>query len=102
MNCHRQADGYRLNEDATQDIKRIQAIWLDLRTRFGSDGDFLCGQFGIVDAMFAPVCIRFESYGVALDENARNYVKAIYQLPAMQCWLSEAKLEPPKSTSGVT
>ena len=102
MNCHRQANESRWNEDTTQDIKRIQAIWLDLRTRFGSDGNFLCGKFGIVDAMFAPVCIRFESYSIALDENARNYVNAIYQLPAMQRWLSEAMLEPPKSTSGLT
>ncbi len=102
MNCHRQANESRWNEHTTQDIKRIQAIWLDLRTRFGSDGDFLCGKFGIVDAMFAPVCIRFESYSIALDENARNYVNAIYQLPAMQRWLSEAMLEPPKSTSGLT
>jgi len=100
MQCHREANGYRWNEDAEQDIKRIQAIWLDLRTRFGSDRDFLCGEFGIVDAMFAPVCIRFETYGVALDKNARQYVNAIYQLPAMQAWLSEAKLEPPKPATG--
>jgi len=100
MNCHRQADDYRWKEDADQDVARIQAIWLDMRKRFGSAGDFLCGEFGIVDAMFAPVCVRFKAYGVAMDENTRQYVNAIYQLPAMQTWLSEAKLEPPKPSKG--
>ncbi len=100
MNCHRRADDYRWNEDADRDIARIQALWLDLRTRFGSDGDFLCGEFGIVDAMFAPVCVRFKAYGVAMDENTRSYVEAIYRLPAMQSWLSEAEREPPKPSKG--
>jgi len=53
-----------------------------------------------VDAMFAPVCVRFKAYGVAMDQNTRQYVNAIYQLPAMQTWLSEAKLEPPKPSKG--
>ena len=46
--------------------------------------------------MFAPVCIRFKAYGVRMDENASRYVDSIYQIPAMQAWLAEAKLEPPK------
>ncbi|MEO8001493.1 MAG: glutathione S-transferase family protein [Arenimonas sp.] len=96
MNCHRQANDYLWKEDADRDIKRIQAIWRDLRKFFGGGGDFLCGEFGIVDAMFAPVCVRFTAYGVEMDENAVQYVNAIYQLPAMQSWLSEAKLEPLK------
>ena len=100
FNCHRLPDGYRWKEDAARDIERIQSIWLDLRTRFGTTGDFLCGEFGIVDAMFAPVCVRFVAYGVGMDDNARRYVDTIYQIPAMQAWLSEAKLEPPKPSNG--
>lgn len=96
LDCHREKDGYRWNEAADRDIERIQELWRDLRSHFGGDGDFLCGDFGIVDAMFAPVCVRFEAYGVTMDENARRYVDSIYQLPAMQAWLTEAKLEPRK------
>ena len=96
MNCHRKSDAYRWKEDADRDILRIQALWNDLRTRFGASGGFLCGEFGIVDAMFAPVCVRFKTYGVALDEHAFQYVNIIYSLPAMQAWLAEAELEPPK------
>lgn len=96
MNCHRENDGYRWNEAADRDINRIQELWRDLRTRFGDGGPFLCGRFGIVDAMFAPVCVRFKAYGVAMDENASRYAETIYQIPAMQAWLTEARLEPPK------
>lgn len=100
MNCHREKDGYRWNEAADRDIARIQKLWLDLKTRFGSEGDFLCGEFGIVDAMFAPVCVRFKVYGVLMDDNAHRYVDAIYRIPAMQDWLAEAKAEPPKPSIG--
>lgn len=100
MNCHREADDYRWQEDADNDIARIQTIWHDLRTRFGAGGRFLCGDFGLVDAMFAPVCVRFRAYGVVIDENANRYVDTIYSLPAMQAWLTEAKLEPPKPGNG--
>jgi len=100
MNCHRKSNAYRWKEDADRDILRIQALWSDLRTRFGTGSEFLCGQFGIVDAMFAPVCVRFTAYGVAMDENTKQYVSTIYSLPAMQSWLAEAKLEPLKPGNG--
>ena len=49
----------------------------DLRTRSGNGGPFLCGdQFGIVDAMYAPVCVRFRGYGVTLDATATARLRA--------------------------
>lgn len=100
MNCHRQIDDYRWKDDADRDIARIMAIWNDLQSRFGEGSNFLCGDFGIVDAMFAPVCVRFKAYGVTTDENASRYMSEIYSLPAMQAWLAEARLEPPKPGIG--
>ena len=100
MNCHRKSNAHRWKEDASRDILRIQAIWDDLRTHFGAGGKFLCEEFGIVDAMFAPVCVRFKAYDVAVDENACQYINTIYALPAMQAWLAEAKLEPTKPSNG--
>jgi len=94
LNCRRERNGYRWDADAQRDIDRVQAIWRDLRARFGGDGDFLCGEFGIVDAMFAPVCTRFVAYGVEMDATARDYAAAIYALPAMREWLAAAQAEP--------
>jgi len=94
MNCGRQAEGgtYRWDAAAGQDIQRVQALWRDLRGRAG-EGPFLCGRFGIVDAMFAPVVIRFRGYGVALDATADAYCDAMLGLPAMQEWLADAAAE---------
>ncbi|MGH8051836.1 MAG: glutathione S-transferase family protein [Arenimonas sp.] len=100
MNCHRAINDYHWKEDADRDIARIKTVWQDLRARFGAGGDFLCGEFGVVDAMFAPVCVRFRAYGVAMDDDTSRYVNAIYSLSAMQAWLAEAKLEPPKPSTG--
>jgi len=87
MNCSRKPDGYRWTPAAQADIDRVQALWADLRTRHGAGGPFLCGGFGIVDAMFAPVVIRFTGYGVALDEVASRYVDTMMALPAMREWI---------------
>ncbi|MGA9165484.1 MAG: glutathione S-transferase family protein [Thiobacillus sp.] len=75
------------------DIERILAIWTDCRARFGSGGDFLFGRFGIADAMFAPVVLRFQTYGLALAGAARDYADAILALPALQAWVADAEVE---------
>ncbi len=93
MHCRRADNGYRWDIDAQKDIDRIQSLWRDLRARFGAGGDFLCGGFGIVDAMFAPVCVRFRAYRVPVDAVVGAYIDAIYALPAMQSWLADAAAE---------
>jgi glutathione S-transferase len=75
------------------DIERILAIWTDCRARFGGGGDFLFGRFCIADAMFAPVVLRFQTYGVALAGAARDYADAILALPALQAWVADAEAE---------
>jgi glutathione S-transferase len=75
------------------DIKRILAIWTGCRARFGSGGDFLFGRFGIADAMYAPVVLRFQTYGVALTGAAKDYADAVLALPALQAWVADAVAE---------
>ena len=93
MNLRRAADGYRWDAAAQRDIDRVQALWRDLRGRFGADGPFLCGRFGIVDAMFAPVVFRFRTYGVAVDAVAAGWMAAMLALPAMHAWEAAAAAE---------
>jgi glutathione S-transferase len=94
MNCRRQPDGYRWDAAAQADIDRVQQLWGELRGEFAAHGDFLCGGFGIVDAMFAPVAMRFLGYGVAMDDNARRYVDALLAMPAVREWRAAAAAEP--------
>lgn len=79
-----------LSVDARKDIARVQKIWLDCRARYGAGGDFLFGELSIADAMFAPVVTRFRTYGIAVDGPAAAYADAVWNLPAMQAWVSGA------------
>ncbi|MCL6712010.1 glutathione S-transferase family protein [Pseudomonas sp. R2.Fl] len=93
MNSRRQPDAYRWDAAAQRDIDRVLALWSELRARFGQGGEFLCGGFGIVDAMFAPVAIRFDGYGVPVDGVAKDYMQALFALPAMREWREAGALE---------
>ena len=93
MNSRRQPDAYRWDAQAQADIDRIQRLWADLRARRAGGAGFLCGGFGIVDAMYAPVAIRFLGYGVPMDAAASDYVAALQQLPAFRQWRTEAAQE---------
>lgn len=86
MNSRRQPDGYRWDAAAQVDINRIRALWSELRRQHGAGGAFLFGQFGIVDAMFAPVAVRFDGYGVAAEGVAGEYLQALLDLPALREW----------------
>lgn len=93
MNCRRQPREPHWDAAAARDIERIQQLWRQLRTSHGDGEGFLCGSFGIVDAMFAPVCVRFRGYGPTLDRNAQRYLDTIFALPAMRDWLAGAAAE---------
>jgi glutathione S-transferase len=81
----------------------VQQLWQVLRANHGAGGEFLCGEFGIVDAMFAPVAMRFIGYGVALDDNAARYIAALSALPAMREWRAASEAEPERlaATDGI-
>jgi len=92
MNLRRQPRLPHWDAHADADIARVQQLWQDLRARHG--GPYLCGDhFGIVDAMFAPVCMRLRGYGVALDAGATAYLQAMIALPAMKEWETAALAE---------
>ena len=72
----------------------VSDLWRDCRTRFGRGGDFLFGEFGNADAMFAPVVSRFRTYRVPLEEVAQAYADTVWAMPAMQEWAAAANNEP--------
>jgi glutathione S-transferase len=74
-----------------RDVARIADMWqLQLEA---SDGPFLFGSFGIVDAYYAPVCTRFRTYGLPLPRAQAAYVARVLDLPAMQEWDLSARAE---------
>src|ERR1700691_4066060 len=77
MNTWRPETARALDAGAAADVARIDAIWSECRTRFGEGGSFLCGDFGAVDAMYAPIVWRFHTYQVEVTGNARSYMRAV-------------------------
>ncbi len=94
MNIRRRLDRFDLSTATEADARRIQDIWCEARERFGAEGDFLFGAFGLADAFFAPVVTRFLSYGLWLDPRCRCYVDALMALSAMAEWCTAAAAEP--------
>ena len=75
------------------DIGRIDEIWNDCRARFGSQGPWLFGEYTIADAMYAPVVLRFNTYGAGISPTARWYMASVLEDASLQEWLQGARHE---------
>ena len=76
------------------DIERIDEIWNDCRGRFGGGGPWLFGEYSVADAMFAPVVLRFNTYGARTSQTVRWYMASVLEDAPLQEWLQGAKQEP--------
>ncbi len=79
-----------------QDVARIDALWQDCRRRYGAGGPWLFGSYSAADAMYAPVVLRFHSYGAQLSELSAAYVAQTLADPAIEDWMQAARTEPGK------
>jgi len=79
--------------DVLAELTRIMDLWAQARARFGGDGDFLFGQFGAADIMFAPVCTRMVTYQLPVARFAVGYMEAVFAHPFMQDWIAAAQEE---------
>lgn len=93
MNCRAMGRRVLLPDELTSDIDRIIAIWTDCHRRYGQIGRWLLGDFSIADAMFAPVVLRFRTYGINLNESAGFYPQRLLESEAMQEWLAASESE---------
>lgn len=91
MNCRGRAKAFTPSEAAVAEIERVAAVWEDCRTSAATGGPFLFGAFGIVDAMYAPVALRFITYGVQLSGAAGEYADTLLALESVQQWMREGE-----------
>jgi glutathione S-transferase len=74
------------------DIARIDELWSEGLRRFG--GSWLAGdRFTAVDAFFAPVAFRVQTYGITLGEAARGWCERLLAMPSMRAWQTDALAE---------
>jgi glutathione S-transferase len=89
MNIKASFPGKGRTTEAQNDIARICEIWDDCLTRSGPH-HFLFGDFSIADAYYAPVVMRFRTYGVWLPPALQAYVDRVVAHPAVARWIHEA------------
>lgn len=90
MNC-RATRKVELSAAAKLDIARIDAIWS--KCMITGDGPWLYGSFSIADCFYAPVVLRFKTYGISLSEPARQYQTFFLEQSCLSQWVEAAKLE---------
>lgn len=75
-----------------KDIARFNQLFTEGLAKFG--GPWLAGrEFTIVDAMYAPVAVRFQGYGIKLEGAANEYVDRLLLHPAVQSWIQDGLVE---------
>jgi len=85
MNVRKRYPGKGRTPEVLEEIARIESIWAQAK------GPYLFGTFSAADAMYAPVVLRFRTYGV--ETASRAYYDAMLGLPAMQAWIAAAERE---------
>ncbi|HXU94741.1 MAG TPA: glutathione S-transferase family protein [Gallionella sp.] len=93
MNCGVRIRLGEASPSLAMELERLDALWQEGLARFG--GPFLTGaRFTAVDAFYAPVAFRVQTYGLQLAPEAMSYVSRLLQLASMQEWLAAALQEP--------
>ena len=73
------------------DLQRIGQMWSQALAASG--GPFLFGEFGIVDAFYAPVGGRIRTYALPMPADAQAYIERVFAIPAVAAWVREALAE---------
>jgi glutathione S-transferase len=93
MNLKVRHETFKVWGGAQADIERVTSIWRECLQKYG--GPYLFGTTPtMADAMYAPVCTRFATYNVKLDEASAGYRDLMLRFPAMLEWAAAAKSEP--------
>ena len=93
MNCRAMGRKVSLPDALMSEIDRILQIWSGCQRRYQSEGNWLFGRFSVADAMFAPVVLRFRTYGINLPDSASDYPRRLLESESIQNWLAAAESE---------
>ena len=85
---------YQVQDVALQnDIDRINYLWSKALGSHNKKGNWLFGEFSAVDAMFAPVVFRFDSYSIKVSKSIRTYMDTVLSDEDVMAWVEAARDE---------
>ena len=92
MCCGVRVQLHSVSSALQHDLERLDELWNEGLDRFG--GPFLAGDsFCAVDAFFAPVTFRIQTFGLPLGDSAIAYAQRLLDLESMQDWYDAALRE---------
>src|SRR5260370_13124271 len=77
MNMWRPVMPRQLTPEVEADVRRIEAMWTDCRTRYGAGRALLVSGLTAAHAIDAPVVSRFHTYAVNVRERAAALMGAL-------------------------
>ncbi|MES2676590.1 MAG: glutathione S-transferase family protein [Pseudomonadota bacterium] len=92
MSCGMRIQLNNISAALQKDISRVDELWCEGLKKFG--GPFLAGdKISAVDAFFAPVVFRAQTYHLPLSDASKQYMQHLLQFPAMRKWYEAALIE---------
>lgn len=86
MNLRLAYTGVNPTDAVLADLRRLETIWAHAREVCAPSGPWLCGDYSIADAFYAPVAARIAGYGLEMSTEAQTYVAAHLADPAFRRW----------------
>jgi glutathione S-transferase len=88
MNCGLRIELGTPSPALEKELARLMKLWADGLERFG--GPWLAGEaFGAVDAFYAPVAVRYRTYGLSLSAQAEAYAERLLAHSAVSAWVEQ-------------
>lgn len=89
MNCGLRIELNTVSPALRQNLDRLDELWSEGLDRFG--GPYLAGDsFTAVDAFYAPVAFRIQTFNLNLGSTAMDYAKRLLKLNSMRDWYESA------------
>ena len=93
MNARARNRRVPMTPELARDVERVTAIWDACRRRPRATGPWLFGAYSAADAMYAPVALRFLTYGLPAAGAAADYLQAVLADAELRRWIADAETE---------
>lgn len=81
--------------DIEKELDRLETIWTTARAKTNAKGPWLCGEYSLADAIFAPMAARLAAYKFDTRPITKAYVAAHLADPAFQTWRADGLAQDP-------
>lgn len=95
MNLRVAYDDCAAPQAVLDDVARLESLWAWARAETGATGLWLCGDYSIADAFFAPVAARIAGHSLPVGADAAAYVRAHMEHGPFRRWRAMAQAHGP-------